>query len=69
MTEIQWTSGKEEYSVADIECMIQSQRAMIHNDILHLLVNIAEGEGLRGKLTSSGSQIMAYLKHPRTVEI
>lgn len=34
MTEIRWQSGKEEYTVSEIEHMLQSQRAMIYNDIV-----------------------------------
>ena len=69
MTETQWISGKEEYSISEIECMLQSQRSMIHNDMMRLLISIAKDNGLIGKLTSTGSEVIKYLKNPRTLEI
>lgn len=70
MTEIRWTSGQEEYTVAEIEYMLSSQRAMIYNDLKSLLANYAHNlSGISGVLTSEGKEVLAYLSNPRTVEI
>ena len=59
-TEIRWRSGKEEYTVQEIEYMLQSQRAMIFNDVNRMLHHAR---------TKSEKEIVAYLKNPRKVEI
>jgi len=64
-TEIRWTSGKEEYTVAEIEFMLQCQRAIIHNDINRLIFK-QKGSGKRSK---EEIEIMDYLKDPRKVNI
>lgn len=64
-TEIRWTSGQEEYDVKEIEYMLESQRAMIYNDVNRLLHDIKDV----GKRSDEEAQIMRYLKRPRKVEI
>ena len=64
-TEIRWTSGQEEYNVQEIEHMLDSQRAMIYNDVNGLLHDMKDG----GKRSDDEIQIMKYLKRPRKVEI
>lgn len=65
MTEIRWQSGKEEYTINEIEHMLQSQRAMIYNDINYLIRQQRGG----GKRSEEEIEIMDYLKDPRKVEI
>jgi len=64
-TEIRWSSGQDEYTVSEIEYMLQSQRAMIYNDINHL-IRQQKGSGKRSK---EEIEIMDYLRDPRKVEI
>ena len=64
-TEIRWTSGKQEYTVEEIEYMLQSQRAMIYNDINRLIFQ-QKGSGKRSK---EEIEIMDYLREPRKVNI
>lgn len=58
--EIRWTSGQEEYTVSEIEHMLQSQRAMIYNDVNRMIHHTR---------TKAEEEIVAYLKDPRKVEI
>ena len=64
-TEIRWTSGKDEYTTSEIEHMLQSQRAMIHNDINLMLID----QKGTGKRSNDEIKLMEYLKNPRKVEI
>lgn len=63
--EIRWFSGKDEYSVKEIEHMPQSQRAMIYNDVNRLLC----AQRGSGKRTKQEVELMDYLRNPRKVEI
>ena len=38
MDEIQWTNGQPEYNRQEIAKMLQTQRAIIANDIKYLLI-------------------------------
>ena len=69
MKEIRWQSGKEEYTKKEIEYMLESQRAMIHNDISYLLYTSSMKKGVQGEWSEEGKDIMSYLKNPRTVDI
>ena len=68
MSEIQWINGKQEYSREEVKAMLQTQRAMIHNDLKHILISQAEKEGLKGQLTKQGNEVVEYLKNCRQVE-
>ena len=59
-TEFRWRSGKEEYTVSEIEYMLQSQRAMIYNDVNKMLHHTRTG---------TEEVIIEYLKDPRKLEI
>lgn len=67
MTEIRWTEGKDEYSREEINYMLQTQRAIIYNDVKYLLIAQAEAKGKRGGLTKNGEEIVEALKDCRRV--
>ena len=68
MSEIRWTAGKDEYTREEVGYMLETQRAMIYNDIKYLLIKQAKEAGLSGVLTKEGSEINSYLTHCREVE-
>ena len=67
MSEIRWTTGQNEYSREEINYMLDSQRAMIYNDIKYLLLAQAEAKGKLGGLTKNGKEIEEALKNCRKV--
>lgn len=67
MPEIRWTNGKEEYDREEITYMLETQRAMIHNDLKHLMIKQAESYGIKGELTAHGDEIIEYLNDSRKV--
>ena len=67
MSEIRWTNGKEEYSREEINYMLETQRAMIHNDLKYILSSQAEAKGLKGKFTENGDEVIEYLNEARRV--
>jgi hypothetical protein len=67
MPEIRWTNGQEEYSREEINYMLETQRAMIYNDVKYLLIAQAEAKGKRGSLTKNGEEIAKALKDCRRV--
>lgn len=68
MPEIRWTNGKEEYSREEINYMLETQRAMILNDVKYLLIKQAESKGLKGKFTDDGLEIIdSFLKVRKVV--
>ena len=67
MSEIRWTNGQNEYSREEINHMLETQRAMIYNDVKYLLITQAEAKGKRGSLTKNGEEITEALKDCRRV--
>ena len=67
MPEIRWTNGKEEYDREEIAYMLQTQRAMILNDMKYLLIRQAERKGLKGKFTDEGLEIIDSFPKVRKV--
>ena len=67
MSEIRWEKGKELYDRDEVFYMLETQRAMIYNDVTHLLIAQAEAKGLKGVLTDDGSEVIEYLKNSRKV--
>jgi len=67
MPEIRWTNGKEEYDREEITYMLETQRAMIHNDLKNILLEQAKAKGLNGKFTKNGNEIIDYLNSSRKV--
>lgn len=67
MSEIRWTHGKEKYDREEINSMLETQRAMIYNDVIYLLIAQAEAIGKRGSLTKNGEEIVEALKDCRRV--
>lgn len=68
MQEIRWTNGKEEYDREEIAYMLETQRAMILNDIKCLLIKQAENKGLKGQFTEDGLKVIeAFLKIRKVV--
>lgn len=61
-TEVRWTSGQDEYRVEEIEYMLQSQRAMIYNDINKLMQSLKVDQ-------KHVIEILLYLRKPRKVKI
>ncbi len=67
MSEIRWQNGKDEYSREEINYMLETQRAMIHNDLKYILIAQAEAKGLKGKFTKNGKEIINCLNECRRV--
>ena len=67
MEEIRWTNGKEEYTREEVSYMLETQRAMISNDLKYLLIKQAESKGLKGKFTNEGSEIIDNVNDCRKV--
>ena len=67
MSEIRWEKGKELYDREAVFYMLETQRAMIYNDVTRLLITQAEEKGLKGVLTDDGNEIIEYLKNSRKV--
>ena len=67
MSEIRWEKGKELYDRDEVFYMLETQRAMIYNDVIRLLIAQAEAKGLKGVLTDDGNEIIEYLKNSRKV--
>jgi len=67
MDEIQWTNGMQEYSRQEIAKMLQTQRAMIINDIKYLLIDQAERQGIKGNFTKDGTEIYKAIDNCRKV--
>ena len=67
MPEIRWANGQDEYSREEINYMLETQRAMIYNDVKYLLIEQAEAKGKRGSLTKNGEEIAEALKDCRRV--
>ena len=67
MENIRWTNGKDEYDRDEIAYMLESQRAMILNDIKYLLIRQAESKGLKGKFTDEGLEIIDSFPKVRKV--
>ena len=67
MAEIRWTNGKEEYTREEVNYMLETQRAMISNDLKYLLIKQAEAKGLKGKFTDEGSEIIDNVNDCRKV--
>ena len=67
MTEIRWTNGKEEYDRGEINYMLETQRAMILNDVKYLLIKQAEAKGLKGRFTEDGLEIIDSFPKVRKV--
>lgn len=67
MSEIRWEKGKEQYDRDEVFYMLETQRAMIYNDVTRLLIMQAEAKGLKGVLTDDGNEIIEYLKNSRKV--
>jgi len=66
--EIQWTNGKDEYTRQEIEDMLSTQRAMMHNDVIFLINSHCKSdEGHVRDLTKKEYEIMDTLKNPRKV--
>ncbi len=65
---IRWQIGEDSYDREEIEYMLQTQRAMIHNDTLSILSQQAEEHGLKGKLTKDGSEIIKHIRNCRKVK-
>lgn len=68
MPEIQWITGKDEYSRKEINNMLQTQRAMIFNDVKYLLTLQAKDKGLKGKFTKEGNEIIDNIGNCRKVK-
>ena len=47
MPEIRWEEGKELYDRDEVFYMLETQRAMIYNDVTRLLIAQAEAKGLK----------------------
>ena len=62
MENIDWQIGKEEFTREEVEKIVDTQRAMINNDIKMLLIEQSAKAGLKGKLTEVGNQIADELK-------
>ena len=67
MSEIRWEKGKEQYDRDEVYYMLETQRAMIYNDVIRLLIAQAEAKGLRGVLTDDGNEVIEYLWNSRKV--
>ena len=67
MAEIRWTNGQDEYTREEVNYMLETQRAMISNDLKYLLIKQAEDEGLKGKFTEKGSEIIDSVNDCRKV--
>lgn len=65
--EIEWFIGQDSYNRQEVESMLQTQRAMIHNDVKMLLIEQAEAIDLKGKLTKNGNEIMKFIRNCRKV--
>ena len=67
MTEIRWTNGKEEYDRDEVYYMLETQRAMIYNDMKKYFIKEAESKGLKGKLTEDANNALEALVKWRRV--
>lgn len=67
MKEVRWQNGKEEYSRDEVYYMLETQRAMIYNDMKDYFIKEAESKGLKGKLTQEGSDALEALVKWRRV--
>ena len=67
MSDIRWTNGKEECTREEVSYMLESQIAMISNDLKDLLIKQAEAKGLKGKLTKEGGEIIDNVNDCRKV--
>ena len=67
MAEIRWTNGKDEYTREEVNYMLETQRAMISNDLKYLLIKQAESKGLKGKFTEDGNEIIDNVNDCRKV--
>ena len=67
--EIQWKSGKESYTPSEIEFMLQTQRAMVYNDVNSLIQEICELRSEVGKMNEDELKIMGIIRNCRKVQI
>lgn len=65
---MQWTIGQEEYNRHEVEALLQTQRAMIYNDLNYSLQAIQKRKGVVGKFTDEQSQILDHVKNCRKPE-
>ncbi len=65
MSEIRWTNGQEEYDREEITYMLETQRAMILNDIKYLLIKQAECKELKSRFTDDGLEIIDIIPKVR----
>lgn len=67
MDEIKWQNGKDQYDRSEIESMLETQRAMVLNDMKYYFIKQAENKGLKGKLTQEGNDALEALANMRKV--
>lgn len=67
MDEIKWQNGKDQYDRSEIESMLETQRAMVLNDMKYYFIKEAESKGLKGKLTQEGNSALDALANMRKV--
>ena len=66
MSEIKWKNGRNKYTRNEINYMLQTQRAMIHNDLKKILTEQSEKNG-EEEFTENNIEILEYLVDSRRV--
>ena len=68
MSEIRWTTGKDEYTREEVSYMLETQRAMIYNDAARIVNANCTERKETGKPNKFEKNMLHFIKNCREVD-